>query len=259
MTESVASARGKANDSKLPSAELRAKRRRVRTLKDKISRIGITSAGYGVVFSLALIFIYLFYEVLPILKGASIEPQATFSLPGVTEQDPLAHLIMERYQELGVSFSAQGQVTFFNSKTGAVREQEQVPVAEGLSTTTFAAGEAIGGLTAYGLSNGAVVFTKPHYELSFPNDQREITPRLSFPYGEAPIQVDPQGQPFTMLTIQESTRGRPQAFAVGLTVDQRLVAARIATRENLFTGAITTQVTRAELPEIPNTPTKMLV
>ena len=259
MTDTVASATGKPNESRLPSAELRAKRRRIRLFKDKVSRVGITSAGYGVVFSLALIFIYLFYEVMPILKGADVEAQATYSMPGVTSSDPLAHLVMERYQEMGVAFSRQGQVTFFGAQSGELEHQAQLPIPEGVSASSFANGEDIGGLVGYGFTNGQVLFTKPDYSLSFPNDQREITPSLAFPYGDEPFALDPEGAAIELLAVQESTRGRPQAIAIGYTADSRLVAARVSTRENLFTGEVTTQIARTDLPEIPAEPKLMLI
>lgn len=259
MTESVASATGKPNESRLPSPELRAKRRRARMFKDKVSRVSITSAGYGVVFSLALIFIYLFYEVMPILKGADVEQQASFQLPVDSQQNDVAHLLMERYQEMGVAFTMNGNITFFDSISGDVEHSASINELTDASATSFAHGENLGGLVGYGFDNGEVLFAKPDYELNFPNDLREITPLLSYPYGDAPFALDTQGAAIELLAVQESTRGRAQAFAVGYTADERLVSARVSTRENLFTGEVTSQVVRNELPSIPGTPQAMLV
>jgi hypothetical protein len=71
----------RSRSSLLPSPEARAKRRRRRTFKDAVSRWGITIAGFGVVFSLGLIFAYLLYEVLPVLRGAKITPVTEYAMP----------------------------------------------------------------------------------------------------------------------------------------------------------------------------------
>src|SRR5690554_1012441 len=143
MTGTVATPTGKPNSTKLPTQALREKRRRIRTLKDTISRIGITAAGYGVVLSLALIFLYLLYEVLPILKGANIEPVVEYSVPAMATGDALTHLVMERYQELGVSYSEQGRVTFFDLNSGSIRTQLNIPFHDNQQPTSFAAAEYI--------------------------------------------------------------------------------------------------------------------
>ena len=63
--------------------------------RDKMSRWGITAAGYGVVLALATIFIYLFYEVAPILRGAAVTPQDSYSIPDTGAQT--YQLLLDRY------------------------------------------------------------------------------------------------------------------------------------------------------------------
>lgn len=268
----VASLKGQG--SRLPALAEREKRRRLRAFKDRLSRVCITTAGYGVVFSLALIFIYLLYEVVPILKGARLETLAVYNLLGSEQIKPAAislealsyketermgseptlahteHLVLERYQELAVHFANQGQIHFFKAETGDVQAEFQLDFSLGQRATSFAAAESLGGLVAYGTSAGGVHFVRPHYQVSFPNDQRHLTPSIQFPYGEQAIQLDRAGSAIRQLAVQESTRGRPEAFAVGYTADQRWVAAHIKTRENLLTGVLSTQVQQNELTAI---------
>lgn len=259
MTVRVATSTGKAHETKLPSPKLREKRRRVRALKDNISRLSITAAGYGVVFSLALIFIYLFYEVLPILKGAKIEAVAEYSAPQANANADITHLVMERFQELGVSYAQKGTVTFFSMLDGSIRTRLNIPFIGQNQPVSFAAAEYLGGLVGYGTQLGGVQLVRPEYDLSFPNDQRHITPKLTFPYGGSPITLDPEGQAITHLAVQESTRGRAAVLAVGYTADKRWVLAQITTRENLFTGALTTQVKRSQLTGLNVKPEFVLV
>lgn len=256
MTDSTASSLRHRRESRLPSAELRAKRRRIRMFKNGLSRWGITAAGFGVVLSLATIFIYLFYEVMPIFKGAEISHETTFELPGET---PSLHLTIERYQELGLNFDASGQVTFFELDSGAVRYQDDVAGNPGATISTFAKGEDIGGLVGFGYDDGSVNLVRAEYQVTFPDDVRLITPSVGRPYGQAPIQLDPEGQAITHLSVQENTRGARAAILVGYTSDHRLVTARLTTRENLFTGEVETQVSRGVLPTLPAPPQTILV
>ena len=256
MTDFTASSLRPKRESRLPNAELRAKRRRIRMFKNGFSRWGITAAGFGVVLSLATIFIYLFYEVMPIFKGAEVTHETTFQLPG---ESPSLHLTIERYQELGLNFDTGGQVTFFALDSGLVRYQDQVTGNEGATISTFAKGEDIGGLVGFAYDDGSVNLARAEYQITFPDDQRLITPSLARPYGNEPIQLDPEGRPITLMSLQESTRGARSAMLIGYTDDGRYVTARLTTRENLFTGDVETQVSRGILPELPAAPVGILV
>ncbi|MGL5038197.1 MAG: phosphate ABC transporter permease, partial [Aeromonas sp.] len=54
------------------------KRRRI---KDKLAKYGVTTGGALVLVALLLIFFYLLYVVKPIFNGASMEQNASFTLP----------------------------------------------------------------------------------------------------------------------------------------------------------------------------------
>src|SRR5690554_3202893 len=206
MNETINSAeRSSRSNSLLPSAAAREKMRKKRDFKDKLSRWGITYAGYGVVFALAMIFVYLFYEVMPIFKGASVTPQASYSLP-VTQANT-QHLVIERYQQLGIQYTDDGLVTFFEADDGQIREQIDLPLPEQTRITSFAHSEYISRMTARGLNNGQVLISKHGFDTSFPDDRRLITPKVDYPFGEQAITVDEQGQAIDMLAIETVTRG----------------------------------------------------
>src|SRR5690554_2364308 len=97
----------------LPDAEARRRLRAKRARRDKLARWGITAAGYSVVLALTTIFIYLFYEVAPILRGATVDPQPAYTAP-VARGRPV-HLVLERYQALGVQYTDQAEAVFFDA------------------------------------------------------------------------------------------------------------------------------------------------
>lgn len=241
----------------LPDAEARVKLRRKRARRDTTSRWGITLAGYGVVLALATIFMYLFYEVFPILKGATVTPQAAYQLP--VQDAGLQRLILERYEELGIQYTDDGRVTFFSADTGATVSQFALPIPENATITSFANTESIGSVTAQGLSTGQAVISKHAFDLSFPIDERVLTPKMEFPFGEAPITVDPKGMPIEHLAIETITRGSGGSLLAAITSDRRLVLTNINTRTNMMTGISTTTTRHSEIDTLPDQPVSMLL
>ena len=241
----------------LPNAEARQKLRKRRARKDTISRWGISTAGFGVVFALAMIFVYLFYEVAPIIRGATVTPLVSLELP-VTEAETQA-LFMERYEELGFQYTDEGRATFFQLNDGTVRAELDLGLPEGTRITSFASGNPSSQIVAQGLDNGQVMVVEHDYDLTFPGGERHIAPKFVFPLGEAPIQLDEQGAALTHLAIERRVRGRAATLIAGVTEDQRLMLANISTRSNMMTGETTVQTSRYNLPAVPGEPVKMLL
>jgi phosphate transport system permease protein len=240
----------------LPDAEARIRLRRRRSLKDKASRWGITVAGFGVVFALAMIFVYLFYEVAPILRGASVTPEGSYNLPaaGLTRR-----VFLERYEELGVQYTNDGIVTFFEAGTGAVNSSFALPLPGDTRVTSFTSAEPISRVVAHGLSDGSAVISRHAYDFSFPDDRRVIAPRIEFPFGESPVVIDEQGRALTLLATETVTRGAGGSMVAAFTEDGRLLLVNLSSRTNLLTGAV--QVTRSavELPRVPGTPQQLML
>ncbi|MEX1057170.1 MAG: hypothetical protein WED11_05535 [Natronospirillum sp.] len=242
----------------LPDAERRAKRRKHRMLKDGISRWGITAAGFGVVFSLALIFVYLFYEVMPILRGAQVTPSEEYVMPGLAGEAEISHLVLDRYSSMGVNYADDGVVTFFEASNGTVRDTLTQNFPAGVEVTTFAKAEDRSHLVSYGLSNGQAAVLKHEFDLSYPDGQRYITPVISYPFGESPVTVAPDGQPLQQLAIQQSDRGTNRLGLAGY-ADGDLHYVLLTARENMLTGAVTVQERRVVLPDLPAEPVKILL
>lgn len=232
----------------LPSGRRRARLRRWRAFKDSAARYGIGTAGVGVVIALALIFVYLFSEVLPLLTPADVKPLQRYDIPVEVEAEPV-HLAMERYEELGVAFSDRGEVSFFETGSGKVRKRIPLATPEGANVTAFSHAETGQNLAAYGLSDGRILVARHSYALTYPEDRRYIEPGIDYPLGEAPLEVDPKGRALKAVAIQEGSNG----FAVAaVTEDQRLLFSRITTSTNVFTGETTTERDTYTLPAAPD-------
>lgn len=243
----------------MPNAETRQRRRRWRRFRDGVSRYGITTAGFGVVFSLGLIFVYLFYEVLPIFRGATVEQQATYAPPIPTDAE-LLHIALERHEQFGVAYSTAGQATFFRVGDGQSSVEFDANVPEGQAVTSFAAAEPVQGIVGFGLSNGSVLIRQHNYNVTFPEgNTRQIDPLFESPYGEQAVRLDPQGQPLSYLAIQQTDRGPTRLGLAAITADGRLMLNILSMQENLLTGERQLRQQLTELPRPLGEPTGLLL
>jgi len=248
---------GKSSKSLLPDHARRQALRKKRMRRDKMSRWGITAAGYGVVLALATIFIYLFYEVAPILRGAAVTPQVNYSIPDSRSQTYL--LLLDRYEELGIQYTYRGEAIFFNANTGAETQRFAMPVPDSASVTSFGSAESISNTMVYGLSNGEAIVARHDYQISFPDDERMITPQMQYPLGETPIQIDEQGRALRVLAVENMQRGVGGTAVAAVTEDGRLLLANMTTRTNLLTGAVQVNNSVHTLPPFPGRAQKLLL
>jgi phosphate transport system permease protein len=241
----------------LPTAERRQKLRRKRAFRDAFSRYGVGSSGIGVIIALALIFVYLFYETIPLLKPVSVELETEFSVPGDADRAPTLHLTLDRYESIGARFSESGVITFFEAGTGALRSRLQIPIPEGERITTFGSGESRRSLFVYGFSDGSVLPLTVEYSQSFVGGVRQIEPRLTFPLGEEPTFLGETGNgAYSAVTVVE---GRGGYVVAGGTEDGDLAMALFTTRTNLMTGAVQKQREDFSLPSIGRPVRQVLV
>ncbi|MES2823388.1 MAG: ABC transporter permease subunit [Pseudomonadota bacterium] len=248
----------------MPSVEQRAKLRRWRNIKDKMNAYGIMTAGIAVVGSLVLIFVYLFSEVTPLLRGASVDVTNTYVLPGSGQANnaqttnkqfvhkeitsPIEFISLERYEEIGTAYHKSGKVEFFKAQDGLSISDYQIQKSADAQYTTLASSEASHGLIAYGYSNGEVNVVKAEFNLSYPDDKRVVTPKLTFPLGETPFLLDENKAAIKVLAIQKTSIGTVLSAAMS---DGRMVLAVVASEINPITEETTTTTEIFALPPLP--------
>ncbi len=159
-------------------------RARLRYLLDRLATTGVTFGGLGVIFAVVLIFFYLLWVVLPLFFPASMTPLAQYPAPGT--QAPSLYYAMEEQGEQGLRVSADGEATFFDLNSGEL--SQSLSLGEPLVAVTEV--EAHRGSLAALTASGAVLRFDHRYRLSYPKgDERVITARLEFPYGEDGVDV----------------------------------------------------------------------
>lgn len=226
---------------------------RWRMLKDHAARHAVGIGGISVIVAIILIFVYLLYVVIPMFEGAEIQEVATYTLPA---QDEALYYAMEEQAEVGMQVDKNGKVLFFKTETGLSIKEVVLPIPAGVSVTSLAEADPASGILAVGLSNGQALVFRHAYRITYPNDQRLITPLIEFPFGETPLVVDEEGLPLLQLAVQ--TDDEQLTFAA-VTQDQRILLNHQAREESLLEDEITWQKTSAEVPHPPEPVTYLLL
>ncbi|WP_430458332.1 ABC transporter permease subunit [Rheinheimera sp.] len=251
MQQTSTSAPVTTRQSLLPSGEKRARLRRWRSFKDKMSKYGIAFAGISVVAAFATIFVYLFSEVGPIFSSASVEAEQSYQ---INSSKPL-YTNLERYSEVGLNVSAAGELQFFDALTGQPGEKVQLQLPPETTISAFARGEPRSGLLALGLSNGQALVIKHEYNLSYPDDKRKVVPVVTYPLGETPLDLNP-GQALKSLAVQEGSAG---TALVAFAADGRLSYHVFEAQTEFMTGETTLVRTDYSLPDAPKNVSRILL
>lgn len=218
-----------------------------RLLVDRLFKGTMSAGGIGVIVAVSAIFFYLASVVVPLFVPPGIEARASYTVPGAADQ-ATGLLVTEEQREVGVRFDAAGEVVFFRFADGAEISRTRLPLGEGVSVTSMAAGERRGYSFAYGLSNGRVLLVKHTYKVTYPDGKRAIAPELEFPLGEEAVVVDDRGEAIDRLAIEHSDDG---TTIVARTADGRLLLSAVSVSTNLMTGEAKSEVQSAEIAPVP--------
>ncbi|KTD98419.1 ABC transporter permease subunit [Pseudoalteromonas sp. H71] len=215
---------------------------RSRLFKDRFAKFGITAGGVMVLIALLLIFFYLLYVVQPIFESAKVEKRDSFT---VSNADQIVGLGVEEQTEVAYLLSQQGQVDFYNvEKARFGKKLKTLNVALPSEVTSFATSAPFQGQYAYGLENGTVMVVVPKFLVTFPNNERKLTPRVDYPLGEMALEVDAQGAAIKRFAF---THYEDKTAVVALTADKRVLFSSFVAEENMFTGEVEWVVERTEL------------
>ena len=222
------------------------RKRSLRFLKDNLARWAVAVGGLGVIAAITLIFFYLVYEVAPLFKGAAVTPQSTWT-QSVDQDNPSLYMSMEEQGEIALSINHLGVLDFRSTRTGDHNSQFFLPLSAGTEVTTLTSDPENSNLMVAGLSNGKAIIFKVGHKISWPDDQRVITPVVEYPYGEKLLTLSDSS--LSEITLADNDR---QLFIAAIS-SGRLVATAFSKEENFLTEEVTLEQQTVTLPAIPGT------
>ncbi|NVJ61754.1 MAG: ABC transporter permease subunit [Gammaproteobacteria bacterium] len=158
---------------------------RFRRIKDSIAKHSIAFGGVSVIIAVVMIFFYLLYVVFPIFKSAEIAQLTQYD----SKVEESVMWGMEEYGEIGYRVTKDGFMRYFNAETGDVIDYYQFALEENERVTSALYANKDDNLIAIGLDSGRVLLVKQTFSITYPDDQRKITPGISYPYGEESLDL----------------------------------------------------------------------
>ncbi len=222
------------------------RKRRLRALKDRLTRWYVLIGGLAVLVAITLIFFYLAYVVLPLFRGAELDagkPLAPAWLK--TAQAPLL-LSIEEQNQVMMRVGTDGQILFIDLSTGEAVSRQDLKLPAGTHVVSIAEDQPGHPLVALGLSNGQVLVFRHSYKISYPDNRKVITPQIEYPYGETPVTLDEQGQPLAHVALASGDDSLLLAASAG----SAMMLLNLSSRENMLTGETTLEQERVDLPQI---------
>nr|WP_225779786.1 ABC transporter permease subunit [Pseudomonas sp. Marseille-Q3773] len=226
------------------------RKRRMRALKDRLTRWYVLVGGLAVLAAITLIFFYLAYVVLPLFQGAELTSKKALE-PTWLQQDagkPLM-IALEEQNLVGMRVSDKGQALFFDTKTGNALKQITLPLPAGTQVTSISADQPGSPLVVLGLSNGQALVFHHSYKVTYPDNKKTIDPGVDYPYGEQPVVLDDQGRALEHVSVNVNGDALLLAGSTGA----HLQVVELTRSENMMTGEVTTEQNRIELPQMTET------
>jgi phosphate transport system permease protein len=222
------------------------RKRRIRALKDKLARWYVSIGGLAVLGAITLIFFYLAQVVAPMFQGAELEAREAQQPAWLADAGEPLLLAVEEQNKVAMRLGSDGAVGFFSVPTGELLRTVELPLPAGSQIVSVGQDTPGNRRMVLGLSNGQVLVAEHNYKVSYPEGTKTITPQLDYPFGEEPLNLDPQGRPIEHAGI--SLNG--STLMVAGATNGALHALKIASTENLMTGETTLEEERMDLPQL---------
>ncbi|WP_404438710.1 ABC transporter permease subunit [Stutzerimonas chloritidismutans] len=222
------------------------RKRRIRALKDNLARWYVSIGGLAVLGAICLIFFYLAQVVAPMFQGAELEARDAQQPAWLADAGEPLLLAMEEQNQVAMRLGNDGAVRFFSVPTGELLRTVELPLPAESRIVSVGQDTPGNRRIVLGLSDGKVLVAEHNYKVTYPDGQKTITPQLDYPFGEAPLNLDPQGRPIEHAAI--SLNG--STLMVAGATDGALHALKIASTENLMTGEVSLEEERMALPQL---------
>jgi phosphate transport system permease protein len=222
------------------------RKRRLRALKDRLTKWYVLVGGLAVLATITLIFFYLAYVVLPLFSGAELTEREAQTPAWLQHAGKPLLLAIEEQNQIGLRISDQAEAVFFTLASGAELKRVSLPIPAGAAMVSLQQGLPGSGLLVAGLSDGRALVFRHSYKVSYPDDKKTITPEIEYPYGEAPYLLDEKARPLEHVNVSAADGQLLLAASTG----SELHLLQLSESENMMTGEIEREQQRIALPQL---------
>ncbi|MDX1519635.1 MAG: ABC transporter permease subunit, partial [Gammaproteobacteria bacterium] len=138
-----------------------------------------------------------------------------------------------------------GNLTFFRTVSGDTIDRYNLLGDLDAEIVSFAAGDPSQRLLALGLDNGSVLLVSHEYKVTYPDDQRLITPELFFPYGRDPVRISSDGSAIVRVSAQHDGE---QTGIAAVTENGQLILVTLVMEEAMLSDEVEITRTEASIP-----------
>ncbi len=222
------------------------RKRRIRALKDHLTRWYVFIGGLAVLGAITLIFFFLGYVVYPLFQGADLNAKQAITPVWMQDAGKPLMISVEEQNQVGMRVSDKGMVLFFSVKDGKELSRVDLPLPADSHVTSLGEDQPGSSAVILGLSNGQALVFRHTYKVSYPDGKKTISPAIEYPYGQDPITLDPQGQPLdhVNLNVNDST------LVIAGSSGSQLSVLSLSSEENAMTGEVTKSENRIDLPQM---------
>ena len=165
---------------------------RRRAIQNFLARYMFSAGGIAVIGSIILIFVFLFAMVFPLFKGAQMHRVTSYTLQDAGVGDSLLYSTEEQ-AEISMRLDSSGTVHFFHVDTGTtVQKVDLLAELNARRISSWTRIDVEKNIIGLGLDTGQLLIFRHSYDLRYDDDRRTIIPRITFPYGESPIDLGSQ-------------------------------------------------------------------
>jgi phosphate transport system permease protein len=222
------------------------RKRRIRAFKDRLTQWYVLVGGLAVLAAITLIFFYLAYVVAPLFQGAKLTTEKALNPAWMQDAGKPLMFAIEEQNKVGLRVSDKGEALFFSIDDGAELKHVALPIPAGTTVTAIGKDQPGSPLMVLGLSNGQALVFKHNYLITYPDNVKTISPTITYPFGEAALSLNEQGQALEHVSLNASDKALMVAGSTG----SQLHVLSLSQEENMMTGETTSELTRIELPHM---------
>lgn len=212
---------------------------RWRLLKDKLVSRAMAVGGVGVIIAILLIFVYLLYVVAPLFMKPTVYAGAAVEVPAGLLGDERVLAALDEYAETLLQVDAGGSYAFVEVEGARVVQAGRLGPAR---AALVEASEPDSRVIAVADDEGAVRLFRHDYAVSYPNNERKVTPSIVEPLGDVALAT---AGPVSHLAVGV---GEAEATLVAVHDGRRIELVHALMEASFLDDSVTVETATYEIP-----------